>query len=64
MVSLIGFGRWNKYYYYILISAFTRFIKDDILGLGGYYTIVQDINMANHRIMTLLLGFSSDLNNK
>ena len=61
MVSLIGFGRWNKYYYYILISAFTRFIKDDILGLGGYYTIIQDINMANHRIMTLLLGFSSDL---
>ena len=61
MVSLIGFGRWNKYYYYILISAFTRFIKDDILGLNADYPIIAEVQLSHHPIMTLLLGYSSDL---
>ena len=53
MVILIGFGRWNKYYYYILISAFTRFIKEDILGLGTDYPIITEVKLYYHPIMTL-----------
>ena len=37
MCKLIGFGGWSSYYYYILISTVTKFLKEDILGLSVDY---------------------------
>ena len=63
MSCLIGFGRWNPYYYYILISMLTRLIKEDILGVGIDVPIITDLRLGitHHPIMILLLGYSSDL---
>ena len=63
MSCLIGFGRWNPYYYYILISMLTRLIKEDILGVGIDMPIIKDLRLGitHHPIMILLLGYSSDL---
>ena len=63
MSCLIGFGRWNPYYYYILISMLTKLIKEDILGVGTELPLIQNLELGitHHPIMTLLLGYSSDL---
>ena len=60
MCSLIGFGRCTYYYFYILISTITKFIKEDILGLGTEHQILLEIKIKNHPLMILLLGFSSN----
>ena len=60
MRSLIGFGRCTYYYFYILISTITKFIKEDILGLGTEHQILLEIKIKNHPLMILLLGFSSN----
>ena len=61
MSCLIGFGRWNRYFYYILISIFSRFLKDDILGLGVDHQIILKLRISFHPILILLLGYISDL---
>ena len=61
MGCLIGFGRWNRYFYYILISNFARFLKDDILGLGVDHQIILKLRISFHPILILLLGYISDL---
>ena len=63
MSCLIGFGRWNPYYYYILVSMLTRLIKEDILGVGTDIPIIPNLRLGitHHPIMILLLGYSSDL---
>jgi hypothetical protein len=61
MCSLIGFGRCTYFYFYILISTVTKFLKEDILGLGTEHQILLDIKIKNHPLMILLLGFSSNL---
>ena len=60
-MSIIGFGRWNFYYYYILISTITKFIKEDILGLGSDFQIIFELKITHHPVIILLIGFSSDL---
>ena len=60
MCSLIGFGRCTVFYFYILISTVTKFLKEDILGLGIDYQIILDIKIHPHPILILLLGFLSD----
>ena len=59
-MSIIGFGRWNFYYYYILISTITKFIKEDILGLGSDSRIFFRLHIVHHPIMVLFIGFFSD----
>ena len=61
LCSLIGFGRWNKYYYHIIISSVFRFLKDDILGLSTDYQVLTNLKISRHPIMILLLGFISEL---
>ena len=60
MCKLIGFGGWSSYYYYILISTVTKFLKEDILGLSVDYSILPDLKITHHPIIILLLGFISD----
>ena len=57
---LIGFGRWNKYYYYILISIVTKFLKEDILGFDTNYHLIYRLKIDRHPIIILLIGFLSD----
>ena len=60
MCSLIGLGHWSQYYYYILISFISRFLKEDILGLGVDNQIIIDLKIESHPIITLLIGYISD----
>ena len=60
MSSLIGFGRWSPYYYYILIMNLAKFLKEDILGFNVEYQVLIDLNINHHSLMILLLGFISD----
>ena len=57
---IIGFGRWNPYYYYILISIISKFLKEDILGFGADADILYDVKIDHHPILILLIGFLSD----
>jgi hypothetical protein len=60
MCSLIGFGHWSPYYYYILIATLTRFLKDDILGVGVDHQIIVGLKIVFHPVMILLIGYTSD----
>ena len=60
MCSLIGFGHWSPYYYYILIANLARFLKDDILGVGVDYQIIVGLKIVFHPLMVLLIGYISD----
>ena len=60
MCSLIGFGHWSPYYYYILIANLARFLKDDILGVGVDYQIIVGLKIVFHPVMVLLIGYISD----
>ena len=60
MCSLIGFGHWSPYYYYILIANLVRFLKDDILGVGVDYQIIVSLKIVFHPVMILLIGYTSD----
>ena len=57
---IIGFGSWNPYYYYILISIISKFLKEDILGFGADADILYDVKIDHHPILILLIGFLSD----
>lgn len=61
MCALIGFGRWSPYYYYILVSTVTKFLKEDILGLGSDFPIIYRLKITHHPLMVLLISFLSDL---
>lgn len=61
MCALIGFGRWSPYYYYILVSTVTKFLKEDILGLGSDFPIIYRLKITHHPLMVLLISFFSDL---
>ena len=60
MCSLIGFGRWNPYYYYILIMNLSKFLKEDILGLNVEFQALLNLSINHHSLLILLLGFTSD----
>ena len=60
MCSLIGCGHWNRYYLYIIISIISKFLKEDILGLGVKYPLIKSLKIIHHPIMTLLIGYTSD----
>ena len=55
--KLIEFGRWNRYYYYILVLITAKFIKKDILGFGYFHSIIYDSKISKHPIIILLLVF-------
>ena len=60
MCSLIEFGRWSPYYYYIIIMIIAKFIKEDILGFNEEFQPILELNIKDHSLMILLLGFISD----
>ena len=60
MGSIIGFGGWNQFYYYLILSAFTKFIKEDII-VEDSSKIPINLKISSHRLMILLLGYISDL---
>ena len=60
MCSLIGFGHWSPYYYYILIANLARFLKEDILGVGVDYQIIVGLKIVYHPVMVLLISYISD----
>ena len=60
MGSIIGFGKWVPFYYYILITISAKLIKDDILGFENDNILSFQLIIANHKIMILLLGYLSD----
>ena len=60
MGSLIGCGSWTRYYIYILISSLTRFLKEDILGVGVDKQIIIDLRIVSHPVIITLIGFISD----
>ena len=60
MGSIIGFGGWNQFYYYFILSTITKFIKQDII-VENSTQLSLDLKISNHRIMILLLGYISEL---
>ena len=60
MGFLIGCGSWTRYYIYILISSLTRFLKEDILGVGVDKQIIIDLRIVSHPVIITLIGFISD----
>ena len=60
MGSIIGFGKFIKWYYYFLVTTLTKLIKDDILGFANDSQIFFPLEISNHKIMILLLGYLSE----
>ena len=59
MGSIIGFGGWSPYYYYLIVSSLTKIIKEDII-LENSTKLPFDLKIVNHQLMILLLGYMSD----
>ena len=59
MCSIICFGGCSQYYYYLILSSFTKIIKEDII-LENTNKLPFDLKIANHQLMILLLGYMSD----
>lgn len=57
MGSIIGLGGWTPFYYYLLITAVTKLIKDDFF-FGDSHII--DSKISNHKIICLFFGYSSE----
>ena len=60
MCSLIGFGHWSRYYFYILIAIIARILKEDILGVGVDHQILVKLKIVFHPLIILLIGYISD----
>lgn len=60
MFSLIGFGRWSPYYYYIIVSTLVKFFKEDILGVSADYQVLTHLTIHHHPVVILLFGFISN----
>ena len=59
MCSILGFGGWNSFYYYLIFELIIKLVKDDIF-MGKDSKISINLKIANHKIMILLLGYISD----
>ena len=60
MGKLISCGNCSKYYFYILISLLTRFIKEDVLGISIDGKVLTELKVQSHPIIVLLIGYVSD----
>lgn len=59
MKCIFGFGGWNTSYFYLIIAAISKLIKEDFL-VGDNTKISFNLNIKNHKIMILLLGYMSE----
>ena len=60
MTFIFGLGHWSRYFVYILISDFTKFLKDDVLEMGANKHVIFFLKIDYHPVIILLIGFISD----
>ena len=60
MCSIIGFGGWNSSYFYFILAAFSKLIKEEIF-IGEDSKFSLNLHISQHKLMILLLGYLSDV---
>ena len=59
-MNLIGCGGWVSYYYFLIGSAITKLLKEDIFGFGKSFQILNDLIIAKHKFLILFISYFSE----
>ena len=60
-MNLIGCGGWVSYYYFLIGSAITKLLKEDIFGFGKSFQILNNLIISKHKFLIVFISYFSEL---
>ena len=55
-MKYIGCGGWVSYYYFLIGSSIAKLLKEDIVGFGKSFQILNDLIISQHKFLILFIS--------
>jgi hypothetical protein len=59
-MKYIGCGGWVSYYYFLIGSSIAKLLKEDIVGFGKSFQILNDLIISQHKFLILFISYFSE----